>query len=473
MAGRTRVFAEGWRARCHEALRRHFCARWYGPRATRRLLCAVTFAACLTSANGYSLRTVGTGRDCNGEPWSSSTACQIFSQQGIPAVTVGLFDKEGNQCCGERITSVEIALLRAASGTAESVLMDGFLVRESSASTEEGATMVLEFSGLRTRNAEAGLFNLTFSAFYQDALLEYQMPLRILPDELSLKSSLLDRQKFLVHDLLPPFTLEMRGRNTTITGDTGVRVRARLFKKDMSDITGLALYGTTSGAFDSGGRAVFADLRAQRTAGSFFRLAFFVEGSEKRCVGGVKTVTCSIWEEHRGPLGGLGGYWIETLSSPFTLLPDRLVFSAEILPLENNIRVDASLPLYTVSLYDSQFTDRILDGVVADDGLSLSVSLVSQSEAYPLSPSNIEGETTVLIESGKVIFKNLIIRSTSGPAYRLKFSPSWNSMNSLCGRDPVCLGTCCVYTPSFPIYPYAMRMSPAVVPDFVIGDDLG
>ena len=461
-------------------------AAWRGmntSQTVRRVMGAILLATCLckVAAGGdvpvpggrrASLQPVGSGGQCLGGPWLFSAKCQILSRQDIPAVTVGLFTPDGAPCCGEAVTTVEVLLSRSTNGRPESIPMTGFLVRDSM-SGEPGAAMTLEFSGLRTTHPVAGVFNLTFSTFYNGAALEYRVLLYIFPDTLLLRSALVDGQKLTVHDILPSLTLEMIGRNASIAGGGGLRVKARLFNKGgMADVSGSCLLGSTSMPF-AGGRASFADLSAQRIAGYGFRVAFFIEGSEKQCVSGVTRITCSEWEEHRGLSGGLGGYWVEMMSPVFTLLPDKLVLSTKILSLNNIARVDASLPLYTVSLHDSKFPLETLKAIVADDGLTVNVTLVSQSDANPVAESHLEGIKSVVIAGGSASFKNLVVRGISGPAFRMRFTVSWNDFCLLRNRDPSCLGECCLFSQNFTVYPYAMQMSPLVVPDSIAGDAVG
>jgi hypothetical protein len=186
----------------------------------------------------------------------------------------------------------------------------------------------------------------------------------------------------------------------------------------------------------------------------------------------MQLVHCRALEEHRGESGGLGGYWVENVSPKFTVLPDRLVVSSTSLSLDNIVRVDASMPLYTVSFYDSKFPNDILAGINTEDGLEVNVTLMSQSEAYPVIPRHLEGKNRMFIDRGIAIFNDLVVRSTSGPAFRLFFTASWNHFCKLDNRDPSCAGKCCVSTPSFAVYPYALRLSPAMVPDMITGDSL-
>lgn len=439
------------------------------------LLCSVILAACpLVGATGsVVLLPVGNGGNCLGGPWifAATKICRIFSSVEIPSVTVGLFDEEGNPCCGNAVTTVELSLVRAHDGTV--IPMMGFLVRDSIASGEPGSAMTLEFSGLRTMGAVAGAFNLTFTTFYRGLPLEYRAAIRILPDGLHLQSAFGEGFKLAVHDAIPAITLLMTARNATIAEGWGLRVGVRLFNKgDMTDISRSSLIGRTSAAFESNGAVVFTDLRVQRTAGYGFRLAFFLEGSDRLCVSGMQLVHCRALEEHRGESGGLGGYWVENVSPKFTVLPDRLVVSSTSLSLDNIVRVDASMPLYTVSFYDSKFPNDILAGINAEDGLEVNVTLVSQSEAYPVIPRHLEGKIRMFIDRGIAIFNDLVVRSTSGPAFRLFFTASWNHFCKLDNRDPSCAGKCCVSTPSFAVYPYALRLIPAMMPDMITGDSL-
>ena len=437
------------------------------------LLCSAVLSACpLAGATGsVVLLPVGNGGNCLGRPWIFAAGCRIFSSVEIPSVTVGLFDEEGNPCCGNAVTTVEVSLVRAHDGKV--IPMTGFLVRDSSASVEPGSAMSLEFSGLRTMGVVAGAFNLTFTAFYRGAPLEYRAAIRILPDGLHLQSAFGEGFKLAVHDAIPTITLLMTGRNASIEEGWGLRVGVRLFNKgDMTDISRSSLIGRTSEAFDRSGAVVFTDLRVQRTAGSGFRLAFFLEGSDRLCVSGMQLVHCRAQEEHRGESGGLGGYWVENVSPKFTVLPDRLVVSSTSLSLDNIVRVDASMPLYTVSFYDSKFPNDILAGINTEDGLEVNVTLMSQSEAYPVIPRHLEGKNRMFIDRGIAIFNDLVVRSTSGPAFRLFFTASWNHFCKLDNRDPSCAGKCCVSTPSFAVYPYALRLSPAMVPDMITGDSL-
>jgi len=437
------------------------------------LFCSVVLAACPVAGAtaSASLLPVGNGGNCLGRPWIFAAGCSVFTSDEIPSITVGLFDKEGNPCCGDVVTTVEVSLLQARDGIA--IPMTGFLVRDSSVSGEPQSAMTLEFSGLRTKSAVAGAFNLTFTAFYGGAPLEYRAAIRILPDTLSLQPEFGEGRKFAVHDAIPAITLMMTGRNATITEGLGLRVSVRLFNKgDMADISRPSLLGTTSSAFDSSGAVVFTDLRVQRTAGDGFRFAFFLEDSDRLCVSGMQNLQCRAQEEHRGLVGGLGGYWIEILGPEFKVLPDRLVVSSSMLSFDNIVRVDASMPLYTVSLYDSKFPDDVLAGINAEDGLEVNVTLVSQSEAYPVMHRHLEGATRGGIHGGVASFKDLVVRSTSGPAFRLLFTASWNDWCTLDNRDPSCAGKCCVFTSNFAVYPYAMRVSPAVVPDMISGDNI-
>ena len=454
-------------------------------RACRLLHSMVLTAACLSAAiaqeptppppsPGPALRQVGSGGDCNGEAWiSSSGACRIFAAQEIPAITVGLFDHAGAPCCGDAVTTVEVTLRRARAGRAERIPLAGFVVRDSSASSAPDATMTLQFSGLRPTNAGAGAFNLTFSAFYRGTPLEYHTPLHILPDALQLQSTFSPRQRFLVHEVMPALRVSMVGRGARMEDDTELRVNARLFNKgDMADITGASLDGATSIVFDRQGIAVFSDLSVKRRAGAGFHVVFYVEGSEKRCVSGVTSATCADWRNRRGPTGGLGGYWLETLSPNFTMFPDHLRLSTTSVSMSSLVRIDAAVPTHTISLHDSRFPHEAIADIVANDGFHFTVQLESESESYPITGSHLEGSKAVPVKGGTANFKDLIMRNVTGPAFRLRFEASWNEFCYSGDRDPACNGTCCLLTPSFPIYPFSMRVSPATVPDIVVGDQI-
>ena len=438
---------------------------------------AATLTACFSSAAAVTLRTVGDGGNCIDGPWgfSSSLGCRIFSRDDIPAVTIGLFSESGAPCCGATVTTVEVALYRS-QGNKEIIPMRGFLVKDSNPSKLPDASMTLRFSGIKTTNAVAGVFDLAFSSFYQGVVLEQRLVLRILPDELRLRPSIL--QTFFVNEILPAFTLEIIGRSTVLAEAGGIRVGARLFNKgDQADISSLSLRGLTSQAFTSG-VAVFNDLRLQRKAGNGFRIAFFVEDSHRECTSAMLSATCETQEKHRGETGGLGGYWLELQSAAFILLPDRMMVSVEVSQvLGSYLRMGASLPAYTVSFYDSAFESSKLEGFVSNDAWNISISIESRSEAYPVSQFNLEGDhdsgKTVAILGNGATFRDLTIRSVVGPAFRFRFIASWTDFCQKRFNEFTCTGKCCLITNNFPVYPNSIRTSPLVLPDIIVGDALG
>ncbi len=435
-----------------------------------RLLGILLLLAWAPESGSVSLRPVGTGGNCLGEPWGLQGPCRILSHQGIPTVTVGLYASDGSPCCGGTSTTIEVSLARSDNAAAQ-IPMTGFAVKDSIASDEPGAAMVLDFSGLKTAHAVVGMFNLTFFAFFNGELLEYQTMLHIIPDSLRVRSVSLGTH--VLHEVLPAMYIELVGRNKTILQGSGQRVHVRLFDKaDMSDISASSLRGTTSVDVDSTGTAIFTDLSAQRTAGSGFRLAFFAEGSQKRCTDGMVSRDCSDLEDRRGKSGGIGGYWSEVLGPAMTLLPDKMRLTAQFLSLDSVVKVDKSLPVYAISVYDSEYPDVLLDGVVAEDNLEISVALISRSERYPVQEAHFEGTRSVAIEKGVAKFQDLVVRNTSGPAFGLFFAASWNDFCKMGNLDPACSGRCCVYSLDFPIYPYAMRLAPVALHDMVAGDNI-
>jgi hypothetical protein len=155
-----------------------------------------------------------------------------------------------------------------------------------------------------------------------------------------------------------------------------------------------------------------------------------------------------------------------------TLLPDKMTLAAQFLSLDSVVFVDKSLPIYAISVYDSEYPDVLLDGIVAEDNFEVSVDLISRSERYPVQEAHFEGTRTIAIERGVAKFQDLVVRNTSGPVFGLFFAASWNNFCKMGNLDPACSGRCCIFSPDFPIYPYAMRLAPVALHDMVAGDNI-
>ena len=423
-----------------------------------------------SGAAAVHLQQVGHGGNCLGEPWVSPRPCRILSSQDIPVMTVGLYSSDGEPCCGSASTTVEVTFLPS-NAPAVQIPLTGFTVKDSTISYEPAAAMTLDFSGLKTTNAVAGMFNLTFSAFFDGVPLQYQATIQIIPDSMQLRSAA--GWIYAIHQVLPTLYLDMVGKNTTIAAGSGQRIHVRLFNKgDMSDISEYSLRGTTSALVGAGGTAIFTDLSAQRTAGSGFHLAFFVGGSEKRCVQGMASITCSDVESRRGKAGGLGGYWSEIAGPAMTLLPDKITLETQFMSLETTVSVDKSLPVYTLAMYDSRYPGERLGGITSDDNFEASVSLITRSERYPVKGSHLKGTKTVIIQKGAANFKDLVVRNMTGPSFGLLFTTSWNAFCESANLDPACSGRCCIHSPDFAIFPYAMRLAPVTLQDMVAGDNI-
>ncbi|KAJ1492044.1 hypothetical protein T484DRAFT_1772479, partial [Baffinella frigidus] len=147
-------------------------------------LLACTLSAVLPlsgSTAPYQLGLVADGGACLMKT-SWGAGCSTLTNQGIPAITVGLFTSGGVPCCGQTPVSVHVTMRQ---GDRE-VALSGYRDRDSSVD-EQGSAMRVTFSGLSPVDpAEAGRLNLTLSAFYEGVSLSVTREIVLLPDGLAL-----------------------------------------------------------------------------------------------------------------------------------------------------------------------------------------------------------------------------------------------------------------------------------------------
>ena len=225
-----------------------------------------------------------------------------------------------------------------------------------------------------------------------------------------------------------------------------------------------------------GGSAVFRGLSVWGVAGNGYTLSFFLVGTAKVCPPGTLVVICEEQSRHQSGGGGLGGYYVEMISRSLTFLPDQLRFGFSRAPNTSPVfgRVGDVLDQMQVSFYDA--ATGVWCIINAAKNLAIQAFLISE-DGEDISAQCLTGTRVRVIDAGYAIYDDLAIQRTAGAAFTLRFSPTGalrtTCVNCRLDASPECSpSTCCVKSPSFAVYPYALRLSPQVVISALEGGSL-
>ena len=433
------------------------------------------------SRNGHilGLNSESVANFCRGSTSWVHRNCRMLASDSIPVLSVGLFDSQDSPCCGEDHVAVR---LKATKGDTEYSLV-GFTDKDSTPGGA-GSRMTVDFSNLRFADTTVvGNFNLTVTTFYMGYPLEYQAPLRILPDGLRILpwgshsthvQVLPDSGPWTVHESLPPFRIELQAKNSTVSHSDAdkLMVGVRLFRpQDLLDITQPSLEGTTSQQAHAG-VAVFSGLSVKNAVGTGYRFAFFVIGAERECSAGILRRLCEEWEQSRNN-GGMGGYHVEIMfEKPITIVPDRIVVT----PVGQRSppwKIGEALRAFRVTVHDSEEISVVRSEVTPLDQFYVGVALFDRG-GIDLTDFALGGTTTRVLDAGVADFDDLVIHDVVGLSFTLVFSVSWRDRCVRKLKDDACAGECCATVQNLDIFPQKMQIGyPFHWPSFAEGDPLG